>query len=111
MGIEDIENLTVGDLIEKIRNVDRDDYHVVLVGKAGKDKRGIGVYLVGPGSRPNAIFTGEKAFRGEFKVATNVALRSSIEKTGTVGECKEFIDRLESLMNENLANEGDNGQS
>ena len=76
-----------------------DEYHVVLVGRAG-DHPGTNIYLVGPGSRKNAIHTGETIFRKETKLATNVAIRCSVAHSGTEESGVQYIDRLVTLMEE-----------
>lgn len=76
---------------------EQEDYHVVIVGRSG-DHVGAGIYVAGPGSRKNAIFTGEKCYQGQFKVATNVALRSNIAYSGDAEDCEAFVAKLDEMM-------------
>lgn len=94
------------DGIEQLKGNVEEDYHVVIVGRTG-EHRGTGLYVVGPGSRRNAIFTGEKAYQNQFKVATNIALRSHIAHSGSEFSCREFVLKMEEKMKENLGATGE----
>ena len=72
---------------------DRAQHHVVLVGRSGGHP-GTNIYLTEPGSRRDAVATGEATFRREQRLPSNVALVARVVFSGTEPESVAFIERL-----------------
>lgn len=85
-----------------------DETHVVLIGRAGGHP-GTDLYLVGPGSKKNAIHTAEEKFRKERKLAKNIALVSKVAFSGSPEEGEKFIERLVAMMDPDKVQEVSHG--
>lgn len=90
MGIEGIDNL---------HENHPEEYHVVIVGRAG-GHIGTGIYLHGPGTKRLAIGTAEQNYRKENRFASNIALVSTVEFSGDKESAMKFMDRLMELIRE-----------
>lgn len=75
------------------------EFHVVIVGRAGQNA-GTDIYLIGPGSKKDAIKTGEVNFRKAKSLPTSVALSSHIGFTGNAEDGESFIKKVMELIDE-----------
>lgn len=89
MGIDNIGVLTDNE----------QDCHVVVVGRAGGHP-GSGIYVTHPGTKREAILTGEKIFRKENDLAPNIALQSSVAHSGSDVSCVLFVTKMMQKMDE-----------
>jgi hypothetical protein len=91
MGIEGVEYLS---------GHDPEEFHVVVVGRAGHHS-GTSIYLVGPGPKRQAIRTGEDNYRRENRLAPNIALVSRVVMSTTdAAKGQEFINLMIQKMEE-----------
>lgn len=72
---------------------DDDEYHVVVVGRAG-DHVGAMINVVGPGRKREAVATCERAFRKEHRLPSSVALVARVVFSGSEVGAADFTARL-----------------
>jgi hypothetical protein len=91
------------DMISYLKDHDPEEYHVIIVGRAG-DHPGTNIYLVGPGPKRLAISTGAENYRREKRLAPNIQLVTHCVYSGSHEGGGKFIEALTKALDKEESN-------
>lgn len=91
------------DNVEILKNIAQDDddgnHHVVVIGRTGKHEQSM-VYLLGPGTKKDAIQKSIVTYRENKRLASNISLVSTVVYSGTEENATEFYNKLDDKIKE-----------